>query len=60
MTFHFAPHFRGQINFGQNLHIIKQNLNMFSVRVPSITIVSQKLKKPSQYQNDTRVMGQSL
>ena len=33
---------------------------MFCVRVPSITVVSQKLKERWQSQNDTRVMGQSV
>ena len=33
---------------------------MFCVRVPSITVVSKKLKERWQSQNDTRALGQSV
>ena len=56
MTFHLVPNFRDNLIFVQLLHIIKQNLNIFcgTGYHASITVVFQKLKKPCQYQNDTR------
>ena len=60
MTFHFAPYFRHQINFWAKFAYHQTKLIMFCVWVLSITFVSQKLKERCQFQNDTRVMGQSV